>query len=53
MGIHITQKMCYNIYEMHTHASHHREHAIAVAAALWAMVAGLCVVAANAWALGL
>lgn len=38
---------------MHTHPETRKQHAIAIAATLWLMVAGVCVVLANAWAMGL
>ena len=38
---------------MHTHPEARKQQAIAVAAILWLMVAGVCVVLANAWAMGL
>jgi hypothetical protein len=31
----------------------HEAHVLSIAVALWFMVAGACVVAANAWAMGL
>lgn len=41
---------------MHTHspsAARRDERSIAFAAAMWFIVAGLCVIAANAWAMGM
>lgn len=44
--------MFLNMHSPHTPRKAH-EQTIAVAAILWLMVAGVCVVIANAWAMGI